>query len=144
MPFAHSSIAPRGARRVGAERLASSSGCFTTLPPISNAGFSTPPTKPDVPLSWHPAFQGPAFLARDYHGSVSCFDFAFIVLTSKDSGYCLIQGAFPLPPFALWPAFPTSDYYEGSDSAQVSTADCWPASSRAVSHVHDVGLCEGV
>jgi len=31
-----------------------------------------------------------------------------------------------LPPFALWPAFPTSDYYGGSDAAEVSPADRWP------------------
>jgi hypothetical protein len=28
-----------------------------------------------------------------------------------------------LPPFALWPAFPTSDYYGGSDAVQVSPPD---------------------
>jgi len=35
----------------------------------------------------------------------------------------LIRVAVPLPPFALWSAFPTSDYYGGSDAAQVSPPD---------------------
>jgi len=30
------------------------------------AGFPTPPSKPCMRLSPHTAFQGPAFLARDY------------------------------------------------------------------------------
>jgi hypothetical protein len=38
----------------------------------------------------------------------------------------LLRVAFPLPPFALWPVFPTSDYYGGSDAVQASSADCWP------------------
>jgi hypothetical protein len=38
-----------------------------------------------------------------------------------------------LPPFALWPAFPASDYYGGSDAPFVSPADCWPPYPRGLS-----------
>jgi hypothetical protein len=47
-----------------------------------------------------------------------------------------------LPSFALWLAFPTSDYYGGSDAIHVSLADCSPISFRIASHVHDKGLYE--
>ena len=40
-----------------------------------------------------------------------------------------------LPPFALWPAFPTSDYYGGSDAPQVSPAG-YRLRCRGASHVH--------
>src|SRR4051794_13166254 len=73
----------------------------------------------------HTAFQGPAFLARD------CprvrIPFAFARYSSKHScrtGLATTRDAFPLPPFALWPAFPTSDYYGGTDATQVSLPDC--------------------
>ena len=42
-----------------------------------------------------------------------------------DSGSWLLRVALPLVPFALWPAFPASDYYGTSDAAQVSLPDCW-------------------
>ena len=44
-----------------------------------------------------------------------------------------------LPPFALWPAFPTADYYGGTDAPQVSPAD-YRLRCRGVSHVHGCGL----
>jgi len=45
------------------------------------------------------------------------------------AGYILPNSVNPprnpdeLPPFALWPAFPASDYYGGSDTTQVSPPD---------------------
>jgi hypothetical protein len=36
------------------------------------------------------------------------------------------QGVALLASFALWPAFPTSDYYDASDADRASAADCWP------------------
>jgi hypothetical protein len=49
-----------------------------------------------------------------------------------------------LPPFALWPALPASDYYGGSDAPEVSLADCGPFRFTGASHVHLNGLCEEV
>src|SRR5947207_244732 len=55
-------------------------------------------------------------------------------------GYLCSGRSIRLPPFALWPAFPTSDYYGGTVTAQVSPADS-RLRFRAASHVHDRGLC---
>src|SRR5262245_31374424 len=49
-----------------------------------------------------------------------------IATTSCCTGLMVLRVALPLPPFALWPAFPTSDYYGGSDAAEVSPVDRWP------------------
>jgi hypothetical protein len=38
-------------------------------------------------------------------------------------GYLCSETPNRLPSFALWLAFPTSDYYDGSDAAQVSPPD---------------------
>jgi hypothetical protein len=35
-----------------------------------------------------------------------------------------LQGVALLVPFAMWPAFPASDYYGTSDANRASTADC--------------------
>src|SRR5262249_49656329 len=62
------------------------------------------------------------------------------VVGCPTEGYLNSRDVKPLPPLALWPALPTSDYYGGTATAQVS-----PAASRlrfrAASHVHDRGLC---
>jgi hypothetical protein len=57
-------------------------------------------------------------------------------------GYLCIGNHNRLPPFALWLAFPASDYYGGSDAIHVSLADCSPICFRIASHVHDKGLYE--
>jgi hypothetical protein len=44
-------------RRVGAERLACGLGVSRRCLPAVGAGFSTPPTEPDVQLSLHPALR---------------------------------------------------------------------------------------
>src|SRR5262249_39125801 len=46
-----------------------------------------------------------------------------------------LAGGIPdrLPPFAVWPAFPAADYYDGSDAPQVSPADRWPPLQRGLS-----------
>jgi hypothetical protein len=40
-------------------------------------------------------------------------------------GYFTPENNDELSSFALWPAFPTSDYYDTTDAAQVSLPDCW-------------------
>ena len=50
----------------------------------------------------------------------------------------------PLPPFAMWLAFPTSDYYDGSDA---SISHRWTARLGILieaSHVHIDGLYESL
>ena len=80
-------------------------------------GFSTPSSEPDVQLSKHPALQGPAFLARHCRRVRIPLHFTLQPIQFRTVRVSLLRVAFPLPPFALRPAFPTSDYYEGSDSA---------------------------
>ena len=41
-------------------------------------------------------------------------------------GYLCIGLPDRLPPFAMWPALPTSDYYGGSDPSPRASADCSP------------------
>jgi hypothetical protein len=65
-------------------------------------------------------------------GSVSRFDFTFTRPTIPGASVTfLIRVAFPLPPFALWPAFPASDYYGGSDSSHRSSGDCCPPGGKS-------------
>jgi hypothetical protein len=51
------------------------------------------------------------------------------------SGYLGSDPPDRLPPFAMRPAFPASDYYGGSDAPFVSPAGCSPPCPGA-SHVH--------
>jgi hypothetical protein len=39
-------------------------------------------------------------------------------------GYLCFGKYDSLPPFAMWTAFPSSDYYGGSDAPFVSPTDC--------------------
>jgi hypothetical protein len=59
-------------------------------------------------------------------------------------GYLCSGNPDRLPPFPVWPAFPASEYYGGSDAPEVSPADCWPIRFTGASHVHDCGLCEAI
>ena len=69
----------------------------------------------------------------DIHGSLSA---------TLTPGYLCIGTPDRLPPFAVWLAFPTADYYGGTD------ADCGHRQTaclgipRPASHVHTKGLCE--
>jgi hypothetical protein len=56
-------------------------------------------------------------------------------------GYLCIDTPDRLPPFALWPAFPTSDYYGGSDALANSRRTARLGKLAGASHVHDHGLC---
>jgi hypothetical protein len=64
----------------------------------------------------------------DIHG----YDSAFLV------GYLCSDISDKLPPFALWPVFPSSDYYGGSDAIQVSPPNLpgsvsgWPLTFMAM------------
>jgi hypothetical protein len=94
-------------------------------PTWSRACFPTPPSEPAVQVSLQRALQGVASIAGKT-GFVMFFTFiaASIILrdsrltsNSGDTRQLLDQNnVTPLPPFAMWLAFPTSDYYDGSDS----------------------------
>ena len=55
-------------------------------------------------------------------------------------GYLCLGPSDELPPFPLWPAFPTSEYYGGSDAQH----DPWQTACLDIpcraSHVHADGL----
>ena len=82
-------------------------------------------------VSLQRALQGPALLPRDYSRSrlplrLSPLPQHFSRVAGRPAwGYVSSRDVRPLPPFALWPAFPASDYYGGSDAVQVSLPDCW-------------------
>ena len=105
-----------------------------------NAGFPIPLSKPDVRLSPHPAFPSSVHLSfqteqplhfADIHG----YDSATWLL-----GYFCLGPSDELPPFPLWPAFPTSEYYGGSDAQH----DPWQTACLDIpcraSHVHADGF----
>ena len=72
--------------------------------------FLTPCSEPDVRLSPHPALQGfdsLRFFRRLHFCSCGTFT-ALLRLVDYSATFN------PLPSFALWLAFPTSDYYDGS------------------------------
>ena len=84
-----------------------------------------PPPNRTCKISLRPALQGSAFLAHDYSWvripsglARSCGNFMPHPVSS-------FRVALPLVPFALWPAFPASDYYGTTDASQVSLPDCW-------------------
>ena len=72
----------------------------------------TPFSEPDVRLSPHPALQGFKSLRffRSLHFRSHGTFTALLLLVDYSATFN------PLPSFALWLAFPTSDYYDGSDS----------------------------
>jgi hypothetical protein len=49
-----------------------------------------------------------------------------------------------LPPFALWPAFPTADYYDGSDARSPLRLTANLGIGQRASHVPEDGLYAGV
>jgi hypothetical protein len=60
------------------------------------------------------------------------------------SGYVCRDLPDRLPPFAMWPVLPTSDYYGGSDAGRRHWRAARLGIPRPASHVHDDGLCEVV
>jgi hypothetical protein len=130
----HNSLGAGRPRRVGAGRLARISGVSRHAYSPSSQVSRLPP--PNPACDFHRTG-----LSRARHsspgiatGSVSRFDFAEIAayipaaadarLRRAASATFLIRVALPLAPFALWPAFPASEYYGTSDAAQVSPPDC--------------------
>jgi hypothetical protein len=74
--------------------------------------FITLSSEPDLQLSLHPALQGFNSLRffRSLHFRSHGTFTALLLLVDYSTTFN------PLPSFALWLAFPTSDYYDGSDS----------------------------
>jgi hypothetical protein len=96
----------------------------------------TPFSEPDVQLSLHPALQGFSSLRffRSLHFRSHGTFTALLLLVDYSATFN------PLPSFALWLAFPTSDYYDGSDA---SISHRWTAHLSILieaSHVHTDGL----
>jgi len=81
-------------------------------------GFSGPPSEPDVRLSPHPALhQTPHFDGARASGSAvpsTRWCSWRIVGIHRRLLPCRSAVAVWLSPFAMWPAFPASDYYEDS------------------------------
>jgi hypothetical protein len=98
----------------------------------------TPFSEPDVQLSLHPALQGfdsLRFFCSLHFRSHGTFT-ALLLLVD----YSAIFN--PLPSFAMWLAFPTSDYYDGSDSLSSHRLTAHLSILVRVSHVHVDGLSE--
>src|SRR5262249_42291528 len=113
-----------GMRRVGAERVASSVRLSTPPLRTRRATFAAPGS-PEISIPH-----------QDYSRVVIPFDFAEIAATIPLLLAPVAVVHWPrrllspgivdlLPPFALWSAFPASDYYGGSDAPEVSLPDCW-------------------
>ena len=115
----HARFCGEGVSRIRAER-------------VAFARFSTLSSEPDLQLSLHPALQGFESLRffRSLHFR-SCGTFTALLLLVDCSATFN-----PLPPFALWLAFPTSDYYDGSDSLTRHRLSASLNILVRVSHVH--------
>jgi hypothetical protein len=98
----------------------------------------TPFSEPDVRLSPHPALQGFKSLRffRSLHFRSHGTFTALLLLVDYSATFN------PLPSFALWLAFPTSDYYDGSDSLTSHRLTASLNILIRVSHVHVDGLYE--
>jgi hypothetical protein len=79
-----------------------------------SAGFSIPFPKPDVRLSPHPAF--PRLVSLSTGSDLGCWQAFQETFLPVSIPLPELRFSNRLPPFALWPAFPTADYYDGSDS----------------------------
>ena len=120
----------------------------------SYAGFSIPPSAPCMQLSQHTALQRLTFLSRDYSVVRHSVDFIEIAelhllltpiaIVNGSRRFLFSRSVNLLASFPMWPAFPTSEYYDVSDAldGHRQTA-CLIIPSRA-SHVHIDGLYEGV
>jgi hypothetical protein len=72
----------------------------------------------------------------------SRFDFAFTLPTIPGTSATFLCGNVkPLPPFALWTALPSSDYYGRLRRHPGFTARSAGLRCRMASHVHGDGLC---
>jgi len=109
------------------------------------ACFHTPPTEPDVQLSLHPALQRSAFRLQDYSWTCHSRSISQLHLTERPK-FIRLAGTFYrrdvdlLASFAMYTAFPYSDYYDASD-APISH---WQTACLSIligaSHVHRDGL----
>ena len=97
-----------------------------------DAGLSTPPAEPDLQLSKHPALQGSSLLPGRYRPVRTPLMFGFQRLNFIRLQPCYLRADSPLASFAMWTAFPPSDYYEASDSSHRSTGDCYPPGRKSL------------
>ena len=86
---------------------------------IAPGGLLHPPTEPDLPLSGHPSLRRMGY-PWDIH-----FSTLIVGFLHPFSGVICFVPTHRLPSFAMWPAFPTSDYYEGS-APRPALAAGWP------------------
>jgi hypothetical protein len=88
--------------------------------------FPTPPSEPDMRRSPHPALQGLASASIVTDRFVMFFAFIAASIVLEDNRLTSTSGGTkqlidrnivnPLAPFALYAAFPRSDYYGASDA----------------------------
>jgi len=92
---------------------------------LLRAGFSTPPTEPDMQGFQAIRLSKACPSSRKSPSGSYPFDFGFQCPNFIRLRPSTLRDDSPLVPFALWTAFPSSDYYGTTDAAHVSLPDCW-------------------